>query len=158
MPFAGQNVPDSNWLACSGAAVSRITYAKLFAYIGTLYGPGDGNETFNLPDLNNKGAFIRGNGGSASPIGTLQAEAVGPHTHPITDPEHQHHTVTYDSGPYNAAFGSSGNFTYVFSHVGAFTGAAAWTDKQPTGITVDKNTGSETRPVNYSMLYCIRAL
>jgi len=37
------------YLACDGSAVSRTTYADLFAEIGTAYGPGDGSTTFNLP-------------------------------------------------------------------------------------------------------------
>jgi microcystin-dependent protein len=50
LPFAGTTSPD-NWLLCSGQAVSRTTYAALFAVIGTTYGVGDGSTTFNLPDL-----------------------------------------------------------------------------------------------------------
>ena len=50
-PFAGSTAP-AGWLVCDGSAVSRTTYAKLFAVIGTTYGEGDGNSTFNLPDLN----------------------------------------------------------------------------------------------------------
>lgn len=41
---------DNNWLECDGSAVSRSTYADLFANIGTKYGIGDGSTTFNLPD------------------------------------------------------------------------------------------------------------
>jgi hypothetical protein len=44
-------VPPSGYLACNGAAVSRTTYANLFAVTGTTYGPGDGSTTFNLPNL-----------------------------------------------------------------------------------------------------------
>lgn len=40
----------SGWLLCQGQAVSRTTYAALFAAIGTSYGAGDGATTFNLPD------------------------------------------------------------------------------------------------------------
>ena len=47
--FAGQTIPDG-WLICNGAAVSRTTYANLFAAIGTTYGAGDGSTTFNLPN------------------------------------------------------------------------------------------------------------
>lgn len=43
-------VPDG-WLLCNGAAVSRTTYANLFAVIGTTYGTGDGVATFSLPNL-----------------------------------------------------------------------------------------------------------
>jgi microcystin-dependent protein len=40
----------SGYLACDGSAVSRTTYAELFAVIGTTYGVGDGTTTFNLPN------------------------------------------------------------------------------------------------------------
>lgn len=46
--FAGATAP-TGWLMCDGSAVSRITYADLFAIIGTTYGNGDGTTTFNLP-------------------------------------------------------------------------------------------------------------
>ena len=38
------------WLNCDGSAVSRTTYADLFAAIGTAYGTGNGSTTFNLPN------------------------------------------------------------------------------------------------------------
>ncbi len=55
--FAGATAP-AGYLICDGSAVSRTTYADLFAVIGTTYGAGDGSTTFNLPDL--RGEFIRG--------------------------------------------------------------------------------------------------
>ena len=48
--YAGNNLP-SNHLLCNGAAVSRTTYAGLYAVIGTTYGAGNGSTTFNLPNL-----------------------------------------------------------------------------------------------------------
>lgn len=47
--FAGSSAP-ATWLLCFGQAVSRTTYAPLFAVIGTTFGAGDGSTTFNLPD------------------------------------------------------------------------------------------------------------
>lgn len=47
-PFAGTTAP-AGWLKCDGSAVSRTTYADLFAVIGTTFGSGDGSTTFNLP-------------------------------------------------------------------------------------------------------------
>lgn len=44
----------TNWLACNGQAISRTEYAELFAVIGTKYGSGDGNTTFNLPNIKGK--------------------------------------------------------------------------------------------------------
>lgn len=50
MPYAGTTPPDG-WLICDGSEISRTTYARLFSVIGTTYGAGDGNSSFNLPDL-----------------------------------------------------------------------------------------------------------
>ena len=57
LAFAGSDVPDG-WLLCDGSAISRTTYADLFAAIGTTYGVGNGSTTFNIPD--SVGATIAG--------------------------------------------------------------------------------------------------
>lgn len=48
--YAGVTAP-AGYLLCNGAAVSRTTYAALFAICGTNFGIGDGSTTFNIPDL-----------------------------------------------------------------------------------------------------------
>lgn len=49
--FSVTSLAESDWrLKCDGRAVSRETYANLFAAISTTYGVGDGSTTFNLPD------------------------------------------------------------------------------------------------------------
>jgi microcystin-dependent protein len=52
------NTAPSSYLECNGAAISRTTYATLFAAIGTVFGAGDGSTTFNIPDL--RAQFVRG--------------------------------------------------------------------------------------------------
>lgn len=88
----------AQWLICNGSAVSRITYATLFAVLGTTYGAGDGSTTFNLP--NASGSTIRGVGGSytlASTGGadsiTLAANQLPNHSHTLNDPGHFHNTT-----------------------------------------------------------------
>lgn len=49
LQYGGSAAP-TGWLLCYGQAVSRTTYADLFAAIGTAFGVGDGSTTFNLPD------------------------------------------------------------------------------------------------------------
>ena len=49
LPFGGTTAP-TGFLICDGSAISRTSYADLFAVIGTTYGSGDGSTTFNLPD------------------------------------------------------------------------------------------------------------
>lgn len=50
MPYAGSTPPDG-WLLCDGSEISRTNYARLFSVIGTTYGAGDGNSSFNLPNF-----------------------------------------------------------------------------------------------------------
>ena len=68
IPFAGSSVPDG-WILCDGRAVSRSAYSKLFAAIGTTYGPGDGRTTFGVPDLRDRVV------GGASSSNTLASNA-----------------------------------------------------------------------------------
>ena len=124
--FAG-NLPLLNdsahhWLYCDGSAVSRSTYQALFNVIGVMYGVGNGNDTFNLPDLRLR--FLLGSntsndsqlsaGGASShtlsvaemPIhshdqGTLTTLASGDHVHSISDPGHNHGGST-GTGPYSS--------------------------------------------------------
>lgn len=55
--FAGSQAPEG-FLVCNGGEISRTTYSKLFAVIGTTYGSGDGSTTFNLPNLTDR--FLQG--------------------------------------------------------------------------------------------------
>ncbi len=48
--FYGATAP-TGFLLCQGQAVSRTTYAKLFAVLGTTYGTGNGTTTFAVPDM-----------------------------------------------------------------------------------------------------------
>jgi len=60
IPWGSASIP-SGFLECNGAAVSRSTYAALFAVIGTTYGAGDTTTTFNLPDLTDKTVLSKSN-------------------------------------------------------------------------------------------------
>lgn len=53
--YAGFMAPGADWHIADGTAISRTTYATLFAIIGTTFGAGDGSTTFNLPTCGNPG-------------------------------------------------------------------------------------------------------
>jgi microcystin-dependent protein len=56
--YSGATAPNSNYAICNGQAISRTTFATLFALVGTTYGVGNGSTTFNIPDL--RGRVIAG--------------------------------------------------------------------------------------------------
>jgi len=70
--FGGSSTP-TGWLSCAGTAVSRTTYARLFAVMSTSYGVGDGSSTFNLPDMRDRVPLGAGTNNS---LGTETAGAV----------------------------------------------------------------------------------
>lgn len=134
-PFAGGTIP-AGWLACGGQAVSRATYAGLFAAISTTFGAGDGSTTFNLPDMRGRAPFGKDDmggvaanrltsGGSGVAGATLGA-AGGGETVTLTSaqiPSHQHSTTLY-----NGAGGTHINIysaSSVASNPAAVNGGAA---------------------------------
>lgn len=81
LPYAVGSTPPSGYLLCDGSAVSRTTYATLFAAIGATYGAGDGSTTFNVPD--HRGRFVLGV--AAAGTGSALAATGGAidHTHDV---------------------------------------------------------------------------
>jgi microcystin-dependent protein len=68
------NQYNDGYLICNGISVSRTTWAKLFAVIGTQFGAGDGTTTFNIPNLVGnipKGSNANSGGGASSYSGTV---------------------------------------------------------------------------------------
>lgn len=77
--FYAGDTPPVGWLEENGAAVSRTTYANLFAIIGTRYGAGNGSTTFNLPDSRGyaKRVWDHGRGiDSGRTLGSTQSDHV----------------------------------------------------------------------------------
>jgi microcystin-dependent protein len=125
LPYAGSAAPNG-WLLCFGQAISRTTYANLFAAIGTSFGTGDGSTTFNVPDT--RGRVLAGKdnmggtaasrlttGGSGVDGATLGAVG-GAETHTLTTaqmPSHTHTGTADSAGAHthttSAASGSTGN-------------------------------------------------
>lgn len=158
----GTGTVPSGWLECDGTAVSRTTYATLYAVIGNTYGNGDGSTTFNLPDF--RGLFPRGHDDSAGEdpdaasrtdrgdgttgdnVGTKQADAFQGHYH------------TYD---YRATIRPSGiNTPELFDITNAANTegpATGFEIKEPItdGTNDTPRTTSETRPTNIAVKFII---
>ena len=107
-PYAGGSAPGG-WLLCNGAAVSRATYAALFAVLGTLYGAGNGSTTFNLPDLQGKVPVgLNAADTDFDVLGEAGGAKTSAHTH--TGPSHTHtgpsHTHSINAHHHETSTGS----------------------------------------------------
>lgn len=142
--FFATNSAPAGWLKANGAAVSRATYAALFAVIGTTFGAGDGSSTFNLPDL--RGEFLRGwddgrgvDNGRA--FGSSQVDAFQGHRHTLkTD----YSTTSQPGGArafYNDAVQNLNDRVL---------------DPISDGVNGTPRTAAETRPRNIALLACIK--
>ncbi|BEV47360.1 phage tail protein [Afipia carboxidovorans] len=58
MDYWADTTPGSAYAFPKGQAISRTAYAKLFALVGTKFGPGDGSTTFNLPDKTGRASVM----------------------------------------------------------------------------------------------------
>jgi hypothetical protein len=143
--FWPTETPPTGWLEENGAAISRTTYAALFAAIGVMYGSGNGGTTFNLPDARGRFPRVwdhaaavdpdraartnRGDGTTGDHVGTNQVDAFKSHVHYVNG-----------TGGHDEMYGGSG-FAGDGNIAGANTNAAG---------------GSETRPINTNRMLIIK--
>lgn len=156
--FAMSSAP-TGWLKANGVAVSRTTYAALFASIGTTWGAGDGSTTFNLPDL--RAEFVRGlDEGRGVDVGrvlgTAQAAAMLNHTHTGTTSSNgaHNHGVNIPQNTGDIDRGSSAS-SFSLDNPVAIPTDGAHTHTVTTG-NPSAGGGSETRPLNVALLACIK--
>jgi microcystin-dependent protein len=145
----------SGWLELDGSAVSRTTYADLFAVISDDYGNGDGSTTFNLPDMRGQfargwdntagtdpdatGRTDRGDGTTGDNVGTKQGHALEVHSHTSS--------VNMQTFP-----GSGGTIN---------EDAGTTVKNQNLSAVIDGTTGAttsanETRPTNIGLMFIIK--
>jgi microcystin-dependent protein len=154
LPYAAASAPEG-WLICDGSAVSRSTYANLFAAIGTTYGSGDGLTTFNLP--NTQGIFLRGAGSQIisgitynGTRGTSENDNMQGHWHELGDNSgnvsNSRPSGTASGGPTSISGSTTG---------GGFSVSRALNFVNNT-VNGSPRSGNETRPANISVNYIIK--
>ena len=169
--YAG-DTPPPGWLLCDGSAVSRTTYAALFAALGTAHGEGNGETTFNLPDY--RGTFLRGvdmgagrdpdaasrtapgpGGNSGDAVGSVQNDQMQSHRH--LDSGHRHWYTSQRIDDYRTVADGSGE-TVADDQWDSYQ--TSWTyanlgDPSPSTAGSVRH-GLETRPKNASVVWIIR--
>lgn len=147
--FHSKNAAPAGYLKCNGGAVSRTTYADLFAEVGTTFGVGDGSTTFNVPDL--RGEFLRGWDDSRGvdtgrTFGSAQAQLVGKHAHRASA------TGSLSSGTPPESISTMHWFT--FNSTGNYD--SGWGSSVTGDGSLDARIGTENRPRNIALLACIK--
>jgi len=150
--YAGGGVPDG-WLFCNGDEVSRITYADLFAAIGTIYGAGDGSTTFGLPNAVGRVsvcvniediAFNALGETGGSPDVALDVSQLPTHTHLQNAHNHTQNTHTHLQDTHNHTQNTHnhsvpGTVVAVAGGAGSVTALHATTPAVTSGSTVATN-------------------
>lgn len=156
MSFAMSAAPVG-WLPCDGAAISRTTYASLFAVVGVIHGAGDGSNTFNVPDL--RGIFIRGSGSQTisgvtynKAFAVKEQDALQGHRHLVKEQDGSQVIGT----TLNATGGGFGVVEATTAHGGINRGNTEARDIITDGTNGTPRATFETRPVNIALLYCIK--
>jgi microcystin-dependent protein len=174
MPYIGSSAPNSTFVLPFGQAISRTTYATLFALTGTTFGAGDGSTTFNIPDLRGRSIFGQDNmgGSAASRItvaggnydGTTLGTTGGAQNKVITSahlpPEIPHsHTVLARSGGDTGKLvnNSSASFGDFFSDPGTGSKNGA-TTTATTGLSTGANTAFPIMPPSMVLPYILRVI
>jgi microcystin-dependent protein len=158
--YAGTAAP-SGFLLCDGAAVSRATYASLFAITSTTYGVGDGVNTFNVPNL--LGRFPLGYAGSA-PTKVLTFASRSGNVITVTGADnHAHNELQTGQAIFYATTGSvitglSDDTTYYVVRVSATTFSLATSVANANEGTVITLSGDGTGTQTFTITYTARPL
>ena len=169
MPFAAAFTP-SGWLLCDGQAVSRATYATLFAVLEEVYGDGDGVNTFNVPDLRGRfpmgktasgtGSTLGGTGGTIDPtVSIAHTHTTVAHSHTInhghantlataSDGAHQH-TVPNHSHTMAHTHTTSINHDHAVQSTGLQVIGGLVGSSSIQGLHSQTNAGSPTQAFNH---------
>ena len=162
-------IEEQGWLYCNGNSLSRVNYAELFSVIGTDFGEGDGQSSFNLPDF--RGTFLRGvsagtpndpdagnrtsathGGNKGDNVGSIQKYATGkPASDLISNLAGSHsHTASHIPTD-NSSYAIAGSYQAIWN------GGSNSTDSAGSHThTVTDGGDAESRPVNVNTFYLIK--
>ena len=141
---------DGTWVIESNSDTGMASVA-LYNYVGTLYGTFVKNSiTYRrMPGINNNGAFLRGKGGNAAAVGTLQLDSA------------PNFNGTFNMHGYGYIAEVSGNITR--EDTGTAYRQDGWQSIPRSNIRINLGNANaaygrrnEVAPVNYALYYYIK--
>ena len=153
----GLSTPPAGYLELDGSAISRSTYADLFAVVSTTWGVGNGTTTFNIRD--DRGEFKRGwdnsrGVDSGRGINSTQSWAIENITGSLAGI-----SETFSNPDAGIAVGTSA--IYRSSTGPSTSGTPDGVDSSSSGTMAfdasrNVQTSTETRPRNIATMYCVK--
>lgn len=126
LDYGGAAAP-TGWLLCDGSAVSRSTYAALFAAIGISYGAGNGSTTFNVPDRRDRFSIGKGVAAGSDALGETGGAATVTLTAVQSGLPAHNHAASAGTETVNHNHGFSDTYTSVSGIAGFATGGQTHT-------------------------------
>lgn len=150
--FGGSFAP-AGWMFCSGQLLPISENETLFNLIGTMYG-GDGQSTFQLPDLQGRvpihqgtgpglGTYTQGEKSGVESV-TLTLQTMGPHNHPMI--------ATNSAAQLSPANATMATATGSQGGLRTYSAAAPNTTLNPTSINM---TGGSQPHDNIQQTLCV---
>lgn len=155
-PTTTETTLNGKWIQCNGTAISRTTYAALWAQFGSsdVYGGGDGSTTFGLPDLRGRYPISVATSGHADVNAFGKSDGVAlasrrmKHAHTFANGSHSHTTSgTADTGGSHSHSGGGGQ---LYNSATGTTGGIdtdELTTTQGTAYTATSGGASHTHTV-----------
>ena len=144
------DTPPAGYLECDGAALSRTSYAALFAVIGTTYSKTtDAADKFRLPDL--RGEFIRGwdHGRNAD-----KDRAIGSSQKATRVYRRNYFPDGWHNAMYDRDHRASADIDGAIEVISA--GTTGRSDSAKLNVTGGKLDGVRVRPRNVALMYAVR--
>jgi microcystin-dependent protein len=141
----------AGYVFANGQAISRTTYAALFAVFSTTFGAGDGSTTFNVPDMREAVPFGKSTmGGTTSKglvpqytttaVGALVGE--GQHTLATAEIPAHNHPASSSSSSTSSSSSSSTSTVHDPSHYHPYTASTSGSvSAGPSGYPIGQQTG-----------------
>jgi microcystin-dependent protein len=153
--------PSPGFLNCSGGLFNRVTYAALFAAIGTKFGAGDGNTTFAVPDFRGRApvgfdytqsGLIGATGSNVTNVGN-DPNGNAPYTIAYQGGEQTHALTANENGPHTHQYNHMDTAVIAYASAGGDRGIYYTLINDDTASSGLGDAHNNLQPYVYSIMW-----